>query len=104
VQLERGEAGTTLSVAISSTTNVEVALRRPLRVRLPHGDGTVTDVRLYADDPRALVFRAHEHLKRRAATRPRREPWAGSGGGPLTARATARTYAAQAPKAASKSR
>jgi hypothetical protein len=55
VQVERADAGTTLHVAISSTTNVEVRLRQPLTVQLPSGPEPITELHLYADDPRALV-------------------------------------------------
>jgi hypothetical protein len=64
VQLERTDAGTTLHVALSSTTNVEVALREPTEVRLPKGAETIVRLHFYADDPRALVARAREHLVR----------------------------------------
>jgi len=63
VQLERLGVATTLNVAISSTTNVEVALRQPTPVRLPNGEHIeITALHFYADEPRALVTNVREHL------------------------------------------
>ncbi len=63
VQLERLGVSTTLNVAISSTTNVEVALRQPTTVRLPNGKHVeITALHFYADEPRALVTNVREHL------------------------------------------
>lgn len=67
VQLERQNETTALNVPISSTTNVEFLLNEPATVRLPNGAlEHVTALRIYADQPKALVSRAREHLRERA--------------------------------------
>lgn len=63
LQVDSTDDGTVLNVVIASRTNVDVRLRRPLTVRLPRGEETVTEVRLLAEDARALVRRAREHLE-----------------------------------------
>ncbi|TYC23990.1 hypothetical protein FXF52_12915 [Micromonospora sp. MP36] len=66
VQLEPDEAGVVLNVATGKQTSVDIVLREPLSVRLPKGpSGPVHEIRLYADDPAALVARAREHLAAR---------------------------------------
>ncbi|MET8832614.1 hypothetical protein ABZV78_01665 [Micromonospora sp. NPDC004540] len=63
VQLERDEAGTVLNVVTGKQTSVDLVLRRPLPVRLPGGPSEpVREIRLYADDPDALVKLARRHL------------------------------------------
>ncbi|MEU2612516.1 PH domain-containing protein [Micromonospora sp. NPDC007271] len=63
VQIEPDEAGMVLNVATGKQTSVDVVLREPLSVRLPNGPSRpVHEIRLYADDPAALVARAREHL------------------------------------------
>lgn len=57
VQVEASEEGTVLSVVIASRTNVDLRLAQPLTVPLHSGDVTVDTIRLFADDPRALVGR-----------------------------------------------
>jgi len=65
VQLERDDGGTTLHLAISSTTNVELVLRQPTVVSLPNGRREeITRLHFYADQPTELVKRAREHLDR----------------------------------------
>lgn len=55
VQIEDG----VLHIAVGSQTSVDVRLRRPAAVPLPAGPSDpVSEVRLYADDPNALVRRA----------------------------------------------
>lgn len=52
-----------LSVVALSQTNIDVVLRGPTVLPLPKaGDEPVTEVRLYADRPAALVARARRHL------------------------------------------
>ncbi|GII24793.1 hypothetical protein [Planosporangium mesophilum] len=51
-----------LNVVTASRTNVELALRSPLAVRLPEGEESVTEIRLFADDARELVARVREYL------------------------------------------
>ncbi|MFD2766800.1 hypothetical protein [Micromonospora eburnea] len=63
VQVEQADTGTILNIGAGSQTSVDVVLREPLSVRLPKGpSGPVHEVRLYADEPAALVARAREHL------------------------------------------
>lgn len=70
---EKGRAlqvdGSVLHTVVMKYTNVDVALREPVTVRprrgvfRPVGDPvTVTEIRLYADDPDALVACARERL------------------------------------------
>lgn len=66
VQVVDSAAGAILHVAVSSQTSVDVVLDEPLRVE-HRGDAlTVAQVRLHADDPRALVAAARAHLAARA--------------------------------------
>ncbi len=67
VEVERGDDGAVVSVPALKLTRVEVILRGPTAVELPDGAEAITALRLYADDPRALVARAREHLASRAA-------------------------------------
>ena len=63
VQLDKEGEGTVLNVVIASRTNIDVTLHRPLLVRLPSGAAEeVTEVRLLADEPRALVSRVRDQL------------------------------------------
>ncbi|MBL7498361.1 hypothetical protein I6A84_39990 [Frankia sp. CNm7] len=58
LQLEEGPDGTVLHVVIGGRTNIDLALRHPLELALPQGRRTVSTLRLWADDPVALVTRA----------------------------------------------
>ncbi|NYF56737.1 hypothetical protein [Micromonospora purpureochromogenes] len=63
VQVEQGDAGPILHLSTGSQTSVDVVLREPLSLALPKGPSApVTEVRLYADDPDALVASARRHL------------------------------------------
>jgi hypothetical protein len=62
LQLDRDGTGTVLNVVTASRTNVELALRHPLAVRLPKGEVPVTEIRLFADDARELVSQVREYL------------------------------------------
>ncbi|MEU5938507.1 hypothetical protein ABZ807_04845 [Micromonospora sp. NPDC047548] len=63
VQVEQGDAGPILHVATGGQTSVDVVLREPLTVALPKGPSApVSEIRLYADDPDALVALARRHL------------------------------------------
>lgn len=63
VQVEHDDAATILNVGAGRQTSVDVVLREPLSVALPKGPSEpVTEIRLYADDPAALVARARQHL------------------------------------------
>jgi hypothetical protein len=57
VQVDASEDGTVLSVVIASRTNVDLRLAQPMTVPLHSGEVTVDTIRLFADDPRALVGR-----------------------------------------------
>lgn len=63
LQLDRDEDGAVLNVVIGKRTNVDVTLRRPLAVPLRKGAESITELRLFADDPRDLVSRVREYLK-----------------------------------------
>jgi hypothetical protein len=72
VQVDRDETGgkgDTVHVVMSSRTNVELRLRRPLVVPLHQGDATVTEVRFFADDARALANRVRSRLTEREKSR-----------------------------------
>jgi hypothetical protein len=56
------EGRATLHMWMQKETNVEVRLMRPLELRLPHGTETVSQVNLYADDPRAFLQEVGRHL------------------------------------------
>ncbi|WP_446218177.1 PH domain-containing protein [Micromonospora sp. IBHARD004] len=63
IQVEHDDTATILNVGTGSQTSVDVALHEPLSVPLPKGPSEpVTEIRLYADDPAALVARARQHL------------------------------------------
>ncbi len=69
VQVDHDEEGDVLHVVMSSRSNVDLRLRRPLVVPLAKGDETVTEVRFFADDARALVNRVRAHLADHDQTR-----------------------------------
>ena len=50
---EDGEA--TLHLRMQNETNIEVQLRGPIEVRLPHGPEIISKITLYADDPHAFM-------------------------------------------------
>jgi hypothetical protein len=62
--------GSVAAVEVLKRTNVEVVLHRPTALALPGGPREVTEVRLFADDPRAFVAAAREHVPE-PAMRPR---------------------------------
>ncbi|TDD95417.1 hypothetical protein [Jiangella asiatica] len=68
VQLEETPDGTVLQLGISSQTNVHLALFDPTTVMLPRGPVAVTELRFFADDPKALVISARRHLAASAQT------------------------------------
>ncbi|MEV0002595.1 hypothetical protein AB0H28_09950 [Micromonospora sp. NPDC050980] len=52
-----------LNLGVGSQTAIDLVLREPLSVPLPSGPSTpVREIRMYADDPAALVDRARRHL------------------------------------------
>ncbi|MFG1674195.1 PH domain-containing protein [Micromonospora sp. NPDC049282] len=54
---------TVLNLGVGSQTAIDVTLREPLTVPLPNGPSApVREIRMYADDPTALVDRARRHL------------------------------------------
>jgi hypothetical protein len=62
VQLVETDAGTILHLVQTSETSVDIVLSRPLEVHLRSGSVTVTQVRVHADEPRALVARVRSRL------------------------------------------
>jgi len=64
VQIERTSTGVIAQVGVMKQTAVDLVLREPTVVALPQTDGepVTTEVRLYVDDPDALVRRAKQHL------------------------------------------
>ena len=69
VEYEPGQdANGIVHIAVSSMTNVEIVLHRPIPVAVPKlGEKSVTVVRCYADDPAAFIARARERLAARCA-------------------------------------
>jgi hypothetical protein len=51
----------TLHLHVQDQSNVRVALRHPVTVRVPRGPVTVRSIELYADQPDALVQAARAH-------------------------------------------
>ena len=66
LQVDRSEQAVVLNVVMGSRTDVDVRLRRPLLVPVRGGEESVTEIRLYADEPA------------RAGRRGARAPGAGS--------------------------
>jgi hypothetical protein len=58
--------GRVVSVAVGGRTNVDVALSRPLQVPVRGATETVTEVRFFADDPRAVARQAGRRLSGRS--------------------------------------
>jgi hypothetical protein len=54
--------GTVVDVPVLKLTRVDVVLNGPTPVELPDGTKETTELRLYADDPRAFVASARERL------------------------------------------
>ncbi|GAB3337250.1 hypothetical protein RMN56_08275 [Micromonospora halotolerans] len=68
-----------LNLGVGSQTAIDVVLREPLSVRLPKGPSEpVREIRLYADDPKALVARARRHLPATGTTAPQSPGSSGS--------------------------
>lgn len=66
---ETADGGTDLQVGVSGQVNVTATLHRPTTVRTAKGDMEITALSFLADDPRALVTRARQHLDRTAGRR-----------------------------------
>lgn len=62
-QVDRTAPRRALSVSVSMQSILDIALRNPIRVVMPDGAAEhVEDVRVFADDPRALVTSAEGHV------------------------------------------
>ena len=70
LQVDRSEQAVVLNVVMGSMTDVDIRLKRPLLVPVRGNEESVTEIRLYADEPRLLVAAAREHLA--PATQPKR--------------------------------
>jgi hypothetical protein len=57
---EDGEA--TLQLRMQNETNIEVHLKEPTEIRLPHGPEIVSKITLYADDSQAFVNEVQHHF------------------------------------------
>ena len=62
LQVDRSEQAVVLNVVLGSRTDVDVRLRRPLLVPVRGDEEAVTEIRLYADEPRLFVAAVREHL------------------------------------------
>lgn len=67
VQVVDTDAGAILHLVQSSETSVDFVLSRPLELRLASGAVTVSQVRVHADEPRALVAEVRSRLAVRPA-------------------------------------
>jgi len=70
VQVQHGDDGIAVDVAVLNQTKVDVALHQPTTVKLPNGTQEITELRLYVDDPRAFVAAARERLPKRRTVQP----------------------------------
>ncbi|BFU46176.1 hypothetical protein [Krasilnikovia sp. MM14-A1004] len=62
VHLESADSGTVLSIGAGRQTSVDLVLRQPMAVDLPAGrTENVGEIRLYADEPDALVELTRRH-------------------------------------------
>ena len=61
VQIASTPSGTFMSVGVLKQTNIDIVLREPRSILLSKGASEpITEIRLYADDPKALLKRARE--------------------------------------------
>lgn len=65
VQVDRDGDRVTVSVVSGSRTNVDVRLREPLAIPVRSGEERVTEIRLFADDPRGLTALVRTSCARR---------------------------------------
>ena len=72
LQRTQTDAGTDLQVGVSGQVNVHLTLRHPLSVSTPQGSESITGLRFWADDPRALVTRVRHHVTSALADRDQR--------------------------------
>lgn len=56
-----GHGARTVHLHMQNETNVQIALRSPVTVRLPRGAQTVSTVEIWADKPNDFVATAREH-------------------------------------------
>ena len=66
-QVERSDDGVIVNIAVLKQTKVAVVLHRPTTLEPPDDTEQVTELRFYADEPRALVAAARERLTDRSA-------------------------------------
>lgn len=56
IQVDRDKSRATLHVTVSQQTNIDITLRNPIDVVMPNGTvERIDDVRMYADDAKALL-------------------------------------------------
>jgi hypothetical protein len=68
VQIEDDHGRRVLHIVVGSQTSVDVKLRQPATFLLPKGESEpVEELRLYADDPDALVRKARRHAEASAS-------------------------------------
>jgi hypothetical protein len=68
-------AGSVLSVGVSSQTNVDIVLREPLVLPVPATGGEpVAEVRVYADDPKAVIASAARMRSTTGTSAPAKQP------------------------------
>lgn len=68
MSIERDDDEAVMSIAVLKQTRVDVVLREPTMVKLRDGVEQLTELRLYADDPRAFVAAARAKLAERLAS------------------------------------
>jgi Bacterial PH domain len=65
VELERSDDETVLNVPVLKQTKIDVELHQPTTIKLPKHTTQITELRFYADDPRAFVTSARKRLTAR---------------------------------------
>lgn len=72
LQPQETPSGTDLQVVVSGEVNVHVVLYGPMTVPTPKGSQEISELSVFADDPRALVTRARQSLTSAATVDPTR--------------------------------
>lgn len=65
VEVRRSDNETRLNVPVLKQTKIDVELHQPTTIKLPKHTQQITELRFYADDPRAFVTSARKRLTAR---------------------------------------
>jgi hypothetical protein len=67
--------GSTLSVGVGSQTNIDIVLREPMLLAVPRiGGEPIAELRIYADDPKALIASAAHRRSTTGTSAPAKQP------------------------------